>query len=177
MTTATDCPVVMTRFAHRRKDTMNIRTEKFPRPPDKRETAAPDGTGNGGEVRKHHTNNANRNAHNQQAACRAIEAGLVYLPDACDMAFILRRRLDLRQRTWLAASAMLALPADTAEQLSEAVLHDLRAGPPVPPFMSIREAAMSWAAFASRPEKCHYLAAVWDRLSDNDRTRFLRRAI
>jgi hypothetical protein len=84
------------------------------------------------------------------------------------MTFILRRRLDLR---------LMALPADTAEQLSEAVLHDLRAGPPVPSFMSIREAAMSWAAFASRAEACHYLAAIWDKLDGADRGRFLRRVI
>ena len=99
------------------------------------------------------------------------------MPDACNMAAICRRRLDLPERIWLVASAMLAVPADTAEELSEAVLHDLRDGPPVPPFMSIREAAMSWAAFASRSEKCHYLAAVWDKLPDNDRTRFIRRAL
>jgi hypothetical protein len=168
----------MARLAHGRKDTMNIQAREYTRPPDKRETAAPAGTGNGGEgLAEHDNHNANRNAHNQQAACRAIEAGLIALPDACDTAFILRRRLDLRERLWLAASSIMALPADTAEQLAEAVLHDLRAGPPAPPFMSIRDAAMSWAAFASRPEKCHYLAAIWDKLPDNDQTRFIRRAL
>jgi hypothetical protein len=115
--------------------------------------------------------------HQTQRAGRAIAAGLTCLPRPVDMGFILRCRLDLRQRIWLAASSMMALPADTAEQLSEAVLHDLRTGPPVPPFMSIREASMSWAAFASRAEACHYLAAIWGQLSDDDRGRFLRRAI
>jgi hypothetical protein len=166
----------MTRFAHGRKDTMNIRTEKFPRPPDKRETAAPDGTGNGGEVRKHHTNNANRNAHNQQAACRAIEAGLVALPDACNLAAILRP-LDHAQRLWLTAGCMWSLPPDTAEELAEAALSDLRAGPPPVTFWSLRDEASEWALFASRAERCHYLAAIWGQLSDDDRGRFLRRAL
>ena len=57
------------------------------------------------------------------------------------------------------------------------VLHDLRAGQPVAPFMSIREAAMSWVEFASRAEGCHYLAAIWEKLPDDDRQRFLRRAV
>jgi hypothetical protein len=167
----------MTRLAHGRKCTMNIRTEKFPRPPDKKETATPGDNRDGGErLRKHDNHNANRNAHNQQAACRAIEAGLVYLPDACNLAAILRP-LDHAQRLWLGASSMLALPADTAEQLSEAVLHDLRAGPPPVTFWSLRDEAISWAAFASRSEKCHYLAAIWGQLSDDDRGRFLRRAL
>ena len=33
-----------------KKDTMNIRAEKFPHPPDKRKTAAPAGTGHGGKA-------------------------------------------------------------------------------------------------------------------------------
>ena len=118
-----------------------------------------------------------RSTHDPQAAARAIEAGLIYLPDACDMAAILRRRLDLPECIWLAASAKIALPPNEAEELSEAVLHDLRAGPPIPPFMSIRDAAASWATFASRAERCHYLAAAWGQLSPDDRRRFLRRAL
>jgi hypothetical protein len=47
---------------------MNIRTEKFPRPPDKGKTAAPAGTGHGG-LEKHHTNNANCQPPKKQGAC------------------------------------------------------------------------------------------------------------
>ena len=108
-----------------------------------------------------------------QAAARAIGAGLICLPDACDMAFILRRRLGLPERIWLAISSLLALPPDDAEELAEAALHDLRAGPPIPPFMSIRDAAMSWATFASRGELRAYLGAIWGRLPDAERTSFL----
>jgi len=118
-----------------------------------------------------------RPAHNPQAACRAIEAGLVCLPDACDMAAILRRRLDLRERIWLAASVVLSLPPDTAEELAEAALCDLRAGPPPVMFWSLRDEARDWAFFASRAERCHYLAAAWGQISPDDRRRFLRRAL
>jgi len=116
-------------------------------------------------------------AHNPQAAARAIAAGLICLPHPTDLAFILRRRLDLPERIWLAASALMALPPDTAEELAEATLHDLRAGPPIPPFLSIRDEAQSWATFASRVERCHYLAAAWGELSPDDRKSFLRRAL
>ena len=156
---------------------MNVWLDKLHGPPDKKETAALAGTKRDGGSGKHHTNNANQNTHDMQAACRAIEAGLTCLPDACDMAFILRRRLDLPERIWLGASSMMTLTADTAEQLSEAVLHDLRAGEPVAPFTSIRDAAASWTTYASRAECCHYLAAIWGELHHDDRQRFIRRAI
>ncbi len=52
MNIATECPAVMARFAHGRNGAMNIRAERFPRPPDKRETAAPASTGNGGNIFK-----------------------------------------------------------------------------------------------------------------------------
>ena len=118
-----------------------------------------------------------RKTHDPQASARAIKAGLICLPDACDTSFILRRRLDLPERIWLAASSLLSLPPDEAEELAEAVMHDLRAGPPIPPFLSLRTEACDWAFFASRAERCHYLAAAWDSLSDDDRQRFLRRAM
>ncbi len=112
-----------------------------------------------------------------QAAARAIGAGLICLPDACDMAFILSSRLDLPKRIWLGTSALLSLPPDTAEELAEAVLHDLGAGPPPVTFCNLRDEALSWAMFASRAERCHYLAAAWRELSPDDRRRFLRRAL
>ena len=112
-----------------------------------------------------------------QAAARAIGAGLICLPDACDMAFILRRRLDLPERIWLAASALLSMPPDEAEELCEAALHDLRAGSPPVTFWSLRDEARDWAFFASRAERCHYLAAAWGEISPDDRRRFLRRAL
>ncbi len=112
-----------------------------------------------------------------QAAARAIEAGLVCLPDACDLAVILRRRLGLPERIWLGASSLMALPPDTAEELAEAALRDLRAGPPTVWFLSLRDEARDWAMFASRAEHCHYLAAAWGQLSPDDRRRFIRRAL
>ena len=117
-----------------------------------------------------------RKTHGPQAAARAIEAGLVCLPDACDMAFILRRRLDLPERIWLAASSLLSLPPGDAEQLSEAVLHDLRAGSPIPPFTTLRQEARDWAAFASPGELRAYLGACWNRLGASERQGFLRAA-
>ena len=111
------------------------------------------------------------------AAVRAIDAGLVSLPHPNDMAFILRRRLGLPERIWLAISSLLALPPDDAEELAEAALHDLRAGPPTVWFWSLPDEAREWALFASRAERCWYLAAIWEKLSDDDRGRFIRRAM
>jgi len=44
-------------------------------------------------------------------------------------------------------------------------------------FWSLRDEARDWAFFASRAERCHYLAAAWGQLSPDDRRRFLRRAM
>ena len=113
---------------------------------------------------------------NPQAACRAIEAGFIALPDACDAAFILRRRLDLPQRVWLGASAMMALDAEDAEALAEAVLDDIRAGAPPVWFWSLRDEAREWAFFASPGEVKTYFSACWHRLPDRDQRGFLRAA-
>ena len=117
-----------------------------------------------------------RKTHVMQAAVCAIGAGLICQPDVCDTSVILRR-LDLPARIWLAASALLSLPPDEAEELAEAALHDLRAGEPIPPFTGLRDESQSWAMLASRAERCHYLAAAWGELSPDDRRRFLRRAL
>jgi len=134
----------------------------------------------GGALQRHasrrDTQEYTRTAKDPQAAGRAISAGLVCLADACDMAFILRRRLDLPERIWLAASAMMSLPPDDVEVLAEAVLHDLRAGPPTVTFWSVRDEARDWATFASPGELRTYLTACWHRLPDRDRRGFLRAA-
>ena len=93
-----------------------------------------------------------RSPFDTQAAARTIEAGLICLPDACGMAAILRRRLDLPERIWLATSSLLSLPPDDAEELAECVLCDLRAGPPLVTFWSVRDDARDWAIFASPAE-------------------------
>ncbi len=49
---------------------MNIRAERFPRPPDKRETAAPAGNRHDGKIEKASPNNYNRPApHAQGTPC------------------------------------------------------------------------------------------------------------
>ena len=96
---------------------------------------------------------------------------------ALDLVDCLRSTLTHEQRLTIAAAAMFALPPDTAEELAEATLHDLRAGPPTVWFWSLRDESLSWAMFASRAERCHYLAAAWGQLSPDDRRRFLRRAL
>ena len=106
----------------------------------------------------------------------AIAAGLVFLPDVTDMAEILRHRLDTGRRIWLAVSSIASLPPDDAEELAEAVLHDLRAGPPVPPFLDVREDARDWATFASPGERKAYLGAIWGRLPETERVSFLHAA-
>jgi len=113
---------------------------------------------------------------NTQAAVRAIGAGLVYLPHPTDLAFILHQRLDLPERIWLAISSLLSLPPDDAEELAECVLCDLRAGPPLVTFWSVRDDAREWAMFASPAELRAYMAACWQRLSEADRKGFLRAA-
>ena len=125
-----------------------------------------------------------RPIHDLQAAGRALGSALVCLLDmpstgnhAADLAVILRCRLDADARLWLAGAALLSLPPDVAEELAEAALHDLRAGPPTVWFLSLRDEARDWAMFASRAEHCHYLAAAWGQLSPDDRRRFIRRAL
>ncbi len=115
-----------------------------------------------------------RESHDPQAAVRAIGAGLVYLPHPTDLAFILHQRLDLPERIWLAISSLLSLPPDDAEELAECVLCDLRAGPPLVTFWSVRDDARDWAIFASPAELRAYMAACWQRLPDRDRGGFLR---
>ncbi len=71
---------------------------------------------------------------------------------------------------------------EVARDLSDSV-HDFRrvVWPAIEPWCrgGVIESveAVSPGAFASRAERCHYLAAAWDQLSQDDRQRFLRRAI
>jgi len=102
----------------------------------------------------------------------AIGAGLFYLPDAADMERILRR-LEERQRLWLAAACLWSLPPETAEELAEATLADLRTGESIPPFDGLRAEARDWATFASRGELKAYLGAIWGRLPETERQSFL----
>jgi hypothetical protein len=95
---------------------------------------------------------------------------------AAGLARILRACLGPCERLTVASAAMLALDRDTAEQLAEATLHDLRAGSPVPPFATLHEAARDWATFASPEELKAYLGAIWGRLPEAERQGFLSAA-
>ena len=101
----------------------------------------------------------------------AIGDGLLYLPEAADMAQFLRR-LDTGRRLWLAGALIWSLPPDTAEELAEATLADLRTGDPIPPFDDLRAEARDWATFASRGELKAYLGAIWGRLPEAERQSF-----
>lgn len=87
---------------------------------------------------------------------------------------ILAMRLDRPQRIVLAAGALHALDPDLREDVAEAVLDDLRAGPPVVPLLDVRAEAREWAAWASRGELRAYMGAIWNRLAEADRADFLR---
>ena len=89
------------------------------------------------------------------------------------LAIILRAHLGPYERLTFASAALLSLDADTAEELAEATLADLREGVPVPPFSTLREEARDWAAFASPGELRAYLGACWNRLPEAERARFL----
>ena len=93
---------------------------------------------------------------------------------AAGLAMVVRARLGPRERLGFAIAGMLSLDRAVAEKLAEAILHDLRSGPPVPPFLDMREDARSWATFASPAELRAYMAACWQRLPDRDRGGFLR---
>ena len=58
----------------------------------------------------------------------------------------------------------------------QAALAYAHAGPPVPPFVEVREEARDWAAFASPGELRAYLSASWNRLPEVERARFLSAA-
>ena len=81
---------------------------------------------------------------------------------------------DKTRRVAEAAAALRSLSRDDAEELAEAVLHDLREGEPVPPFDELRTEARDWAAFASPGELKAYLGAIWGRLPEAERQGFLR---
>lgn len=67
-------------------------------------------------------------------------------------------------RLTIAAGALMALDAEPAEELAEAVLADVRRGAPVPPFGELAAEARDWAAFASPAEREAYAAAALYRL-------------
>ena len=96
---------------------------------------------------------------------------------AARLATIFRARLAPMERLTIASAAMMALDLDAAEELAEAALHDLRAGSPTVTFWSLRDEVRDWAFFASRAERCHYLAAAWGQISPDDRRRFIQRAL
>ncbi len=118
-----------------------------------------------------------RDTYNLQAGLALIERGLRLLPETDKAASIMCRRLTIDQNRWLARTALSALPRNEAEVVANEALNWVQAGEPVTSFMSVRDAAASWALFASRPERCHYLAAIWGQLGDDDRRRFLGRAL
>ena len=93
-----------------------------------------------------------------------------------DLARIWRWHLGPVERCLMLATAAQAADPGDAEQLAEAVQHDLRAGSPIPPFTSLRGEARNWAAFASPGELRAYLAACWNRLGEGERQGFLRAA-
>lgn len=113
---------------------------------------------------------------NIQRVAHAIGVALHILPEAGGLALIIRARLARGQRRWLASECLWSLDAETAEALAEAVLHDLRGGPPGVPFLDVHSEARDWASWASPGELRAYLAACWNRLSDRDRQAFMRRA-
>ena len=93
---------------------------------------------------------------------------------AAGLAMVVRARLGPCERLGFASAGMLSLDRGDAEELAEAALHDLRAGPPTVWFWSLRDEARDWALFASRAELRAYMAACWQRLPDRDRGGFLR---
>jgi hypothetical protein len=133
-----------------------------------------------------------------QVAARALAAGLIALPDACETAAILRRRLDLRERIWLAASGVLALPADRAEALACAVLAEIAHHRLAPQAREAGRQTAIWRAYVGRstyrspaltPAERRRaaaisfdespraeLAAAWQAATERDRRDLIRRA-
>lgn len=96
----------------------------------------------------------------------------IELADAA--ADILRDHLNREERGWLLmATAQAAEPIDL-EALAIAIVES--AGPPVPALSDIRAEARDWAGWASSVEIRAYLAASWHRLSQKDRSAFLKAA-
>lgn len=94
-----------------------------------------------------------RSTYDPQAACRAIAAGLVYLPDACDMAAILRRRLDLQERIWLATGSILSLPEAAAEDMSRATIADIEAHRRTPHEREVERQRAAWRRHCADPKQ------------------------
>ena len=92
---------------------------------------------------------------------------------AAGLASIFRKRFGPCERLTVASAAMMALDLDAAEELAEATLCDLRAGPPMVTFMDVREDGRDWARFASPGELKTYFGAIWNRLPGAERASFL----
>ncbi len=115
----------------------------------------------------------------------AIGAGLRCLPGVGDpghqaagelaggMVVILRARLGPRERQFLAASALMALPRDARLALIDAAMKDEGGNCPAVPFINVLADAREWAEFASTGERRAYMGAIWRTLPQHERHGFL----
>ena len=142
-----------------------------------------------------------RSTHDLQAAVRAIEAGLVCLPDqpspgqhAADLAVILHCRLDPDARLWHAGAACLALDDDEFYNLMTAAQRDRKPPWPVtgrrhrpPPLTKADKRRMAQIPDFDDPDfevklgtgttdRRARLASAWTAASDRDRRDLVNRA-
>jgi len=99
-------------------------------------------------------------------------------PSPGELAGRLSRRFVLylgsSERLTLAGAALLSLERGSLEKLAEAALHDVRTGPPIPPFATLREEARNWVALAAPGELRAYFSAIWAVMPEVERIRFLK---
>lgn len=89
---------------------------------------------------------------------------------------VLRSKLSVGERKWIAWSALVSLDADDAQDVLERVLNsEENAGPPRPPLVGIDDEADTWAGWASPRELWAYGFACLARLSPKKRTALWRR--
>ena len=107
---------------------------------------------------------------------QAVETARALADDEQAVADTFTAWLTPAERVALAAGALLALSPTTATSVCETFLAEHRAGEPVPPLDDIRAEARLWASWAAPAELRAYLAACWHRLSEKDRSAFLKAA-
>lgn len=95
-----------------------------------------------------------------------------------DVVLCLRAQLGPGERLALAAAALGACEVDDDYlELIDAAVAEVDGGCPMPPLReSIAEEAADWAAWASEPERKHYLLACFRSLPTAERVKFLAAA-
>lgn len=84
-----------------------------------------------------------------------------------------RESLEQNERAAQAFASLLNLDPETAEAVAISAVEHLRAGPPLPTFLSVMDDAQFWADLASPSELDAYCLASFNRMGPVRQAQFL----